>query len=694
MKTYSPGKADREARRRIYDRFQIMRDDSIRREEEKFWEDGDKAYMQWMPDREEGDWRSHLILPDAFAAIQSSAQEIIERRSRPNLEQVESSDLAKEQFCNDILKHSMDRTGYDFETYQAKNCAAIRGTAFVRERYRYEKRTVQDPDSLDKDGNIVYKKREIVDYDDTITEFVDNHMNYIDPGARKMEDARDDIEREVLDIKTFKLRYGKKSGFKNVDLVQAAGQLNNYLLFFKQAIDVSDDEVEILHYTNKETDSYDVLANNVLVRMGPIPFKHKELNISIYRHYMIPGRIYGMGIPRVIFSLTEERATLRRLRLDNKNLDSNKVFLANDLVDIDEEDLRSAPNHVVQVNTNGMSLDQVIKELNFSPTDASSYKEEEMLLEDIRRAHGISDNNQNVPTGSTATEAAIMKETAQKRINLIAIQAEMDNIIRQGRLKWSNIQFFYPAARVLRLTGDSEALAKKVYRTIKVQGHQYSVKQENGGYSLDTTEIEGNSGFVLDPKMARFMEGDFDVTMSASPAPVLSKPLQQAKITEMFGLIALNPVLQATIDPNKAVQRYLKVNDEDPKDWMRGKGLTDDQWARLAIQENNVMATGIPLVPTDGATEAHTMEHLHFTETPAFHALPQPVQANIGQHIMGEHSARGGAMPTPGAAPGGAPGPQGGPGSNTPPQAQMADLQPSTPAGANAQNAQLDQTRA
>lgn len=687
MDKYNPNKSDRKARRRIFDRFQTMRDDPIRKEEEQFWEDGDKAYMQWVPNREDGDWRSHLVLPDAFAAIQSSAQEVIERRSRPNLESVESSDLAKEQFCNDILKHSMDRTGYDFETYQAKNCAAIRGTAFVRERYRYEKRMVQDPDSMDKDGEIVYKKREIVDYDDTVTEFVENSMNYVDPGARKIEDARDDIEREILDIKTFKARYGKKPGFMNVNLVKAAGQLNNSFQFFKQAQDVTDDEVEILHYTNKESDSYDVLANNVLIRRGPIPFKHKELNISAYRHYIVPGRIYGMGIPRVIFSLSEERASLRRLRLDDKNLNSNKVFLANDLVDIDEEDLRSRPNGVIQVNTNGMSLDQVIKELNFSNTDATSYKEEEMLLEDIRRAHGISDNNQNVPTGSTATEAAIMKEMAQKRISLIAIQAEMDNVIRQGRLKWSNIQFFYPAARILRLTADSEALGKKVYRTIKVQGRAYSIKEENGGYSLDSTEIEGNSGFVLDPKMAKYMEGDFDVTMSASPAPILSKPLQQAKITEMFGLIALNPLLAATIDSKKAVQRYLKINDEDPKDWMMGKGLTDDQWARLAIQENNVMATGIPLVPTDGANETHSMEHLHFTGTPAFQTLPQPVQANIGQHIMGEDAARGGTAQM------GTPGPQGGPGSNTPPQAQAADLQPSTPGGAEKQNAALDQTR-
>jgi hypothetical protein len=342
---------------------------------------------------------------------------------------------------------------------------------------------------------------------------------------------------------------------------------------------------------------------------------------------------------------------------------------------------------MIQVNTNGMPLSQVIQPLEFGDTPPSYYKAEDMLLEDIRRAHGIYDNNQNVPTGGTATEAAIMKEVAQKRINLISIQNEMEAIIRIGRLKWSNIQFFYPAPRVLRITADNESRSKKLYRAIKVQGRSYNIKAgENGGYELDSSEIEGNSGFILDPKMAKFMEGDFDVTMSANPAPILSKPLQQAKITEMFSLLALNPALVATLDPDKAVQRYLKINDEDPKMWMRGKGFTTDQWQRLAIQENNVLAAAIPLIATDGATPEHTMEHLHFTETAAFQTLPPPVQMNIGQHITAEGASNGGMM-----AAGTAPGPQGGLGSNAGGEMAGADITAGNPGGTDMQDQQVDQ---
>lgn len=697
---YKPkNKKEREARRRIYDRYRAMRDDSIRKEEEEHWDKGDKAYQQWMPPRDEGDWRSHLVLPDAFAAIQSHAQETIDRRSRPVLESVESSDLAREQFCNDVMKYSMDRTGFDKEMFQAKLTAAIRGTAFVMERYRLDKRTVQDPDSIDENGELVYKKREIVDYDDTVTEFCENDTIFIDPSATHESKARDMIEREVLDIKEFKRIYGSKAGFMNVDKVRPCGDMTESTTFFQKAKDMSNDDVEILHYYNRSTDSYDACANNVLVRMSPIPYKHKELPVGVVRHYYMPGRMYGMGIPRVIFSLTEERASLRRMNMDRQHMQTDKVFLANDLVDLDEDDARVGPHRIISVNTNGMQLNQVIQPLEFGDVPMSYYRSEEMLLEDIRRAHGIDDRIQGVNVGGTATEAAILKETAQKRINMINVMAEMDTIIRIGRLKWANIQFFYPSARVKRITEDNTEREKKVYRTIKVQGKEYTITQENGGMSLDMSEIEGTSGFVLDPRMAYFMEGDYDVTMNADASVVLSKPLQQAKITEMFGLIALNPQLAATIDPDKAVRRYLTINDEDPKMWMRGRGLTEDQWKRLAIQENNVMATGIPLVPTDGASEAHTMEHLHFTDTPAFYALPQPVQDNIMQHILGEDAARGGTasqmMGDPNAQPpmGGQPGPDGGMGSNLPPEPTVADMQPSTPDGAEGQDARMDMMR-
>lgn len=696
-KYYKPkNKKERDARRRIWDRYTAMRDDPLRKEQEQHWEDADKTFMQWMPEREEGDWRAHIALPDAFSAVQTHMQETIDRRSRPVLESVEHSDTALEQFNNSIFKYSMDRTGFDYQEFLAKQCAAIRGTAFVREYYRLDKRDVQDPVSVNDDGTLKYVKKEIIDFDDAYTEYVENEWVFIDPAARHQDMLRDWVYREVLDFDSFNRKYGKRNDFMNVDIVPKAGSIDdNQVSFFKMPKDMTNDDVEVLHYENRETDSYDVLANNVLIRMAPLDTKHKELSLAMHTHYKIPGSIWGMGIPRIIYSLTEERKSLRNLQLDRQHMNIDKMFIVNDLIDLDEEEVRTRPNGFIHVNTNGLPLDNIIKDLQYGDTPASYYKAEEMLLEDIRRAHGISDQLQNNAQGGTATEAAILKETSQKRISLINTLCEMETITRIGKIKWSNIQFFYPAPRIERIMEDNEEREKKTYRSIKVQGLEFKIVESNGEKSLKMNDIDGTSGFKLDKAHARFMENDYDVVVNGEANVVLSKPLQQAKITEMFNLIALNPQLMAEVDPKKSLKRYLTINDESPKDWLRGAGMTDSDWQRLAIHENMVMAAGQPISPTKDAPTIHTEEHLNFAASKEYDALPDAIKHIFDEHIMGEHQNN----PTTGSAADALPGatgaaatgmagdtPQGG----TPSTPQVADVQAGSVGGADKRDQQQE----
>lgn len=691
---YKPkNKKEREARRCVWERYCAMRDDSLRKEAEKDWDMGDKAFLQWMPEREAGDWRSHLVLPDAFAGIQAHMQETIDRRSRPILESVENSDLNIELFVNAIMKWSMDRTGFDYQEFLAKQAAAIRGTSFVMEFYRFEKRDVQDPVGVNEDGTMRYVKKEIVDADDTFTTFIENEYVYLDPGANHADGLRDMIYREIVDWKEFQRVFSKRADFMNIKLVPKCGAVHDQVTYFQKPKDMSDDDVEILHYYNRATDEYNVLANNVLIRLGPIPFKHKELPLAIHTHYNVPGRIWGLGIPRVIFSLTEERTSLRNLALDRQNMQINKMFLVNDLIDLDDEDFRTRPNGFVPVNTNGLPIDNVIKSVDYGDIPSSYYKAEEMLLEDIRRAHGINEQSQAINPGGTATTAALTQQASQRRIAMINALADMDTLVRIGRLKWSNIQFFYPTPRVERITENNEVREKKIYRRIKTEGQEFTLVKDNGTLKLATNEIDGSAGFKLDKTHARFMQGDFDVIMHSEPDAMMSKPLRQAKMTEMFNLLLLNPQAAAVVDMNKAVKRFLKINDEDPKDWMRGNGMSEQDWKRLAIHENMVMATGQPLAPTPEANELHTEEHLNFMNTKDYDDLiaqNPAIEAIFEEHVFGEHQANpmtgniADMMGEGGGAPIGAP--EGG----TPPERPIADLEPGTAGGTDRVDAQKE----
>lgn len=693
---YRPNKKERKIRRKIWTRYRAMADNGWRQEAEEDWQMGDRMFRQWVPDADPDDWRANIMLPDGFAAIQAQMQETIERLSRPELMRVEDSDKAKEAFANAIMKYNMDRTNFDYQYYKAKLVAAIRGTAFLLDYYRVDKRKVQDLTGVNDDGALQYTEKEVIDFDDDYTEQIDNEFIFVDESASHIDYARDMVRREILHIDEFQRIYDMKPDFQDVEYVMSGGDTGTRS-FFKMPADMEEEDVEVLHYYNRATDEYNVLANNVVIRMGPIPFKHKELPVSTVYHYPVPGSFWGMGIPKVIWALTEERRSLRNLNLDRQKLQLQKMFLVADDVVMDEEELIARPHGMIEVAANGKPLNQVIQPLEYGDVPASYYRTEETLLEDIRRAHGIDDRIQGVNVGGTATEAAMLKESSQRRINMIARLVEMDTLVRVGRIKWSNIQFFYPAPRVERVIEDNEERERKTYRTVRVEGKTFELVDDpgTGQKTLRFNESNEDSSFKLNKSMARFMQGDFDIRITADAGSFTPKPIHQAKITEMFTLLLSNPNISSVLDPKKAVHRYLEVNDENPSNWMRGSGKTPAEMRALAEAENLVMSQGIVLPGTPDADEEHTLVHLNYTETQEFQGLPPVIQEIFKNHILEEHDqnpATGSAADLlKGAAGGsadamGAPMPNGGPGAgmNAMPPADMnatAPVESNNPSG-------------
>lgn len=690
--SYNPNKRKRYIRRTVYQRYYWLRNDPLRVAAEADWETADKEFQMYEAPRDPDDWHADLHLPDAFAAIQSQAQETIERKARPHLTSTEDSDEPLAAFCNSVITYNMNSTGYDYQYYLAKLSASSRGTAFLKDYYRVEKRTVKDPDSLDKDGTIKYVEREIIDFDDDYTEWIPNEFIYIDDKANTIDSAVDGIEREILNIEEFHRIYDKKPGFFDTQYVYAGGDTSNRS-FFQMPRDITSQDVEVLHYYNRSLDAYWCVANNVTIYDSPLPTKHKELPWTPLYQYRIPGFFWGIGIPKVVHMLSEERRTIRNLNMDRQKLQINKMFLHNSSFDIDDEDLITRPHGLISVDTNGQPLNSAIVPVEYGDVPASYFKTEEILLEDIRRAHGIDDRIQGVNSGGTATEAAILKESSLKRVNLISITNEMDSVIRIGRLKWSNIQFFYPIPRMQKITEDDEERDEKVYKTISVQGKKFDIVDNNGSKALKMDDVQGSSALKLDKKMAKYLEGNFDVSVDADIFTPVSKAIEQTKKTELFSLFLSNPATMSNMDLPSAMADVSTANGIKPDTWLKNtKGKKD--MMMLAEAENMIMAAGQPLSGTEDATEDHTLVHLMFSKSAEFQNLPHQIQQIIMDHILQEHDAN----PATGAsadllsAHGLTPGPVAGqpgspvPGSNTPfavgagqtsqPQPQVADTQP------------------
>lgn len=687
--SYHPNKRRRLIRRTLYGRYYWLRNDPLRVAAEADWELADKEFNMWVETQDPDNWHADLHLPDAFAAIQSQAQETVERKARPSLMSTEESDEPFTEFGNSLLNYNMDQTGFDYQYYLGKLNASSRGTSFLKDYWRTEKRTLKDADSVDeKTGEIKYVEREVTDFDDDYTQWIPNEFIYIDEKATSIDEAVDGFEREIINIDEFHRKYDNKYGFFDAKYVIAGGDTSNRS-FFQLPRDITNLDVEVLHYMNRSTDSYWCCANNITIYDGPLPSKHKELPWTPVYQYRIPGQFWGLGIPKVIHFLSEERRTIRNLNMDRQKLNINKMFLHNNSFDIDDEDLISRPHGLISVDTSGQPLSGAIQPLEYGDVPASYFKSEEILLEDIRRAHGIDDRIQGVQAGGTATEAAILKESSLKRVNLISITNEMDSVVRIGRLKWSNIQFFYTTARIESITEEGKTREKKNYRTITTHGKKFEIVDENGNKSLRMSDVQGASALTLSKKFAKYIEGNYDVYVDAEIFTPISKAIDQTKKTEMFSMLIGNPSTVALMDLVGATSDVLKVNNIDPKKWLK-QSIGKEDMMMLAESENMIMLAGQPLSGTKDATEDHTLVHLMLTKSQEFAQAPEQIQQIIMDHILQEHDnnpatgssadllgAHGLAPGAAGVPPNGAPVPAPGIQANTAqPQAQVADLQP------------------
>lgn len=628
---------------KVLDRFKAMKDCSQRSEAEEDWDNGDKEYRAYVESLDDDDKRTNINKPISFAVIETEMQETIERRPRPTLKPREHSDIAGVEFANDVLKFSFDRGEFDYQYYLAKKEARIYGTGVLFEYYREDKRIVKEL-TLKKDkktGEIIeeYKDVERIDFDDCYAEYIPLHQLYFDPAANHINKCRDMVRREIMHIDEFKRIYGKKRGFKNVEYVVFGGDTNVNSYYEPPRDVIEGEEVEVLHYFNRALDQYYVVANGVLTRQAPNPYPHKELPAVVLYCYKIPDKFYGLGVPKIIKSLVAERNTMSNLRIDYQKQGLQKMFLYDDMIELDELDLVARPFGGIPINTQGRPIDQVIRWIEYGDVKMSGYKEDELLTDEIRRTTGVDDRVQGLNVGGTATEAAILKESSMRRINMKETLAEIDSLIRLGKLRMANIAFFYPIPKIERIISpNNEQKTKENYKTIRIEEKSYTI-DENGQLKVDKSEQF--SLITLNKKFSRYLEGEYDVVFDAEASTPISKPLMQGKITEMFNLLTASPALIGVVDPRRAVRRYLRIFDEDPQEWLKKDVAAEEDMEILAEMENQVMTAGQPLPPTKGATEDHTKVHLSYTKSSQYEQADPTIQQIIEAHIRGEGAEMG-----------------------------------------------------
>ncbi len=657
-KAYVPNDEEHKWRKHVYQRKSDMA--QARSKYEPLWDRQEQQWEALRPPKK--NWQANITPPFTTSVIESQLSELIDQFLKPKASPRGPEDKSRALVMNKIVDYTLDVGDGDIEYYKAIKDGLIHGTGIVQEYYWRDARQVRTLVEYDPiKGVEKYEEKEITDFDDVYMEAIKLTDFYIDENARSINrgpyKANDCIRRYVMSLEKFQDIYkGPIWDPKDRAKYVVAGGDTNYYEFFTPPMGLPKDNVEILWYWSRTPDMLVIVANDVVIRVGPNPYNHKQLPFAQAIDVVRPHQFYHKGEPELLESIQEELNTIRRQRLDRVHLDIDKMFIVSNRDVLIDQDLIAAPHKPIFVDDPSS-----IRPLEYASTPQSAYMEEDRLKEDGERVTGMSVNSQGVAASGSATEAAILKETTSRRLKMKIWILARTLYTEQTRLRIANITQYYQTPKLEAIlgkdagdleqgiiAGDVTKIGDKSYRKLPRTIKTRNVELKREGQLVTSKEKRGTNFFDVIPEDVMPSRGGFDLEISAEPIFPVSKPLLQQKTNELFQ----HPVIQmgiqtGVIDLKKSASKLFEVNDFEPEDFepaAQGEASIDPQtMIAMANEENAMMLEGKAIGGTAYAPREHTEIHLEFLKSPdftaAFRQNPQ-VLGIFKRHIYQEEAAQ------------------------------------------------------
>lgn len=669
---YQPSDDHKATIRFVYDRRRLMEESPDRQRVMNNLDNWEKQYEGWREPRKKDDWQSNHVVPLTNSVVQTAVSEIVKQNLRPFILPRGLEDTRKAKVMQFVYDYAWEIADGDMFLYDSIVDLLINGTVIAQEYYRVDRRKIGNI-TIDKDGKEKVDYEDAIDYDDVYAEVVKLQDFYVDEFARGFTGAykaRDCIRRYIMDIDDFHAMYDGSAWdqFNKAELVKPGGD-TDYYEFYKppEGIDKSR-QVEVLHYWNEPKDKFIIVANEVLIRDNPNPYRHKRLPFARGVDIKRVHSFYGKGEPELLESIQDEVNTLRRMIIDRNHLDIDKMFIVSNKIGISDEDTTARPHGIIDGGPEGASN---VKAVEYGDIPRSVELSLKHLEDDATITTGINPRAQALPTAGTATEAAILKESTLRRLETKIFLLKREFLVRIGRLRLANILQFYAQPRLEKIIGDkeSEKVKEELARMTAnnqlevINGENYqkthrSIRLENNTIEFDAkgvmkvVPIQGYSFFELKPDYFVPVErGGYDIKFQAGANIELSKPLMQTKILELYDrLLQVALQIPGSYDPVKIGDMVVRdYFDKNPDEYKPDQAPVDDTGERLQLQiqlasyENQMMMKGEKVTATQYASPAHTRIHIEFMNSEAFQLeVPQndPRVQNFTEHVVGELMAQ------------------------------------------------------
>lgn len=645
-------KRNDELSRFIGDRMQQMK--LHRNEWDQSWDTYDRLYQSIPSSEPPEDWQANIFVPMTMSTVLAILAEITARRTRWRLLPNSPEDEQKVDTIMAITEYTMDKGNWDHESFKRDLDKLIYGTSIWKEIYREDRRVIRTRKFVNEDGE---KKEKIItedirEFNDVYGKHIPIRHFYLDDQATEIRNARDCLERSIMDIRDFKTRYSKYTNSKKVkewgfikptiseaeiQSIPAGGDVE-IEGDYNPMTEIKDNQVEVIEYWNKPEDRRVIMANGVIVVEEPIPYEHKQLPYAMDVAIPRPGSPYGFGIPHVLEGPNEEANTIHNMMIDEGKLDIHGTSVVGGMTVLDEDEMQVRPGGVLPVED--VNQWKQVERRGLVQSHFALYEE---IKQSARVAAGLDSRfaESTQPTSGnpdTATEIMRLQESSLRRIGLLNKILELHCLHRIGWLRTANIQQFYrDPLKVEQVLNDEGNIVmdettgkpkyKKTNRKIRFQ------KEGQANYSFQE----------ITPEQIR---GSFDVQVVPQSTQPMSQAVLAKRLTTAIQTIMAFPQALEIVDITELFKHWFKQMDL-PMAMVANTLKTEESGVELAQEETQAMAGGKEVPPTPNPSMKHTAVHIAYVYemqqgrptgqfTQHFLELEQKAQKAILAHIEGE----------------------------------------------------------
>lgn len=370
-------------------------------------------------------------------------------------------DLRKAQILNNLYEYAEELDDYEELMLFILLEAIVKGTAIGYEGMQKKNKKVRVVKNADDEITIVEKTEKCTKLFGAIVPLEEFYPSSV--GIRNIKSMPYCFWRREMSHSKFTMDWGNFERSALVSPKKTYGPDESRPFYADQITDtVTDGNVEVIRYYNKETDEYIIIANGIWLNplsvgkkatkkkaaemreeISPLPFNHKELPFyDIKFDFYGSDFFYGKSLPDRLKSLQDVLNVLNNMMLDQSFLSVFSPILTSGFDPIEDDYLR--PGRRIPIDTQGLPINQSVMKMDVgTPNGWHQY-----ILEYTKRImeeaslDQVSSGQAGVGGRTTAQEIRVAADGVASMLGLFGRMVNY-GIKRKAFLKSANILQFW-----------------------------------------------------------------------------------------------------------------------------------------------------------------------------------------------------------------------------------------------------------